>query len=246
MTAPRMRQPLTSNRKLGIVTLLLALLAAGIGLRTAAGPVSRSPEQRRAAAEDALSGVHVSATVVLSSLAAASAIADFGLDGGVRLVRVRIMDELHVELRIEAERDVALAGPPEACLVGPYSAPDDAGLSDRCWGEPDLGALVAAAPAIDGAGHPALLAGRPIVVDAPLHRGQVRCDYPPGDWRLEIAASPLIDGSAVGAMDLPDVVIRLLYQGTTALRLLPIDQTRYCGLATAVYLEQGEPRVSPP
>ncbi len=246
MTAPKTREPLASNRTLRIITLLLILLIGGLGLRALTASVPRSPEQRQEAARDVLSGVRVAATVVVSSLAAASAIADFGIEGGVRLVRVRIIDELHLELRIETARDVAFASPPEVCLVGPYSAPDDAGLSDRCWGEPDLGALVAAKLATDGAGHPALQARRSIVVDAPLRRGQVRCDYPPGDWRLEVVANPLIDGSAVGAMDLPDLVVQLPYQGTTALPLLPIDQTRYCGLATVVYLEQGEPRVSSP
>jgi len=209
--------------------------------------LQRSPEQRRKAAQDLLAGVQVSATVVAASPAAASAIADFGVGtGGVHLVGVRILDELHLELRIEAQRDVALAGPPVVCLVGPYSAPDDAGLSDRCWGEPDLGALVAAKLPTDGEGHPVLWAQSPVVIGATLRRGQVRCDYPPGEWHLEIAADPLIDGQAVGAMDLPRLAIALPYRDTVVLPLPRIDRTRYCGLATAVFLEQGEPAVSSP
>lgn len=237
---------MASNLTLRIVVLLLILLIAGIRWRAWAGAPPRSPEQRDEAARDLLAGVRVWLTVVTSSLAATSAFADFGLVSGVHLVRVRIVDQLRLELRIEAGRDVALAGPPRVCLVGPHWAPDDAGLSDRCWGEPDFEALLAAKLAVDGAGHPVLQARTSIVLDAALRRGQVRCDYPPGEWRLDIAADPLIDGSAVGAIDLPDLIIELPCQGTAALPLLPIGQTRYCGLADAVYPEQGEPVVSSP
>ena len=246
MTSPRTRQPLTSNRKLGIVTLLLALLAAGIGLRASAGPVPR------------VSG------------------AAPGGGRGCALGRPRLGDRRDVlarsrkrDRRLRPRRRRAPGprsdhgrAPPQAAHRGrarcrlcrasrglprrSLSAPDDAGLSDRCWGEPDLGALVAAALAIDGAGHPALRAGRSIVVDAPLRRGQVRCDYPPGELAPQEdrrqPADRWFSGRRHGP---PDLIVRLV--STNDRIAAPPDRSdRLCGLATVVYLEQGEPRVSPP
>ena len=179
------------------------------------------------------------------SLMATEAVADFGIEEGVRLVRVRILDELDLEVRIETTETLTLAAPPRVCLVGPYSAPDDAGLSDRCWGEPDLGGLLAEELTTDAAGHPMLIAGQPIVLSAALRRGDVRCDYPPGEWQLEVTLEPLVYGVSVGALDLPPAALEV---PPTADGPLPLNLfgTRYCGLATVVYRDQGEPPVAGP
>lgn len=157
------------------------------------------------------------------------------------MVNIRILEELDLEPRIEAEHTVTLATPPKLCLVGRGSAPDDAGLSDRCWGEPDLASVVAGQLATDDAGNLMLAADRPTVVATTLRRGEVRCDYPPGEWQLEVAVSPLIDGSPAGATDLPDVSIDIPLETAGPLAFLTVDKTRYCGTASQVYREQGEP-----
>ena len=216
---------------------VLAALVGGMSLWACATARPSSPE---------LAEVRVAATVVASSLAATDAIADFGIAEGVRMVKVRIVDELQMELRIETEGSVVLAAPPQVCLVGPFSAPDDAGLTDRCWGEPDLGGLLAAELATDAAGHPILGGDSPIIVVANLRRGDVRCDYPPGDWQLEVRFEPLVDGSSVGVTDLPPVGFSVPAQVGNPLPLSLINATRYCGLANVVYREQGEPPVSTP
>jgi hypothetical protein len=225
--------------------LILAALIGGIGFLAWVSTQVPTPEDRLREASAALARMRVTATVVDRSLAATEAIADFGIEKGVRLVRVRIVDRLQVELRVETPEAIELVEPPRVCLAWHFSAPDDAGLADRCWGEPDLGGLLAAQLARDEAGHPLLPAGRPIVVDAALRRGDVRCDYPPGDWQLEMALEPLVDGSPVGAMDLPPVGLLVLATGEGPLPFLRFD-TRFCGLATRVYLEQGEPPVTLP
>lgn len=225
--------------------LVLAALIGGIGFLAWVSTQARTPEDRLREASAALARVGVSATVIDHSLAATEAIADFGIEEGVRLVRVRIVDQLQLELRVETPDAIELAEPPRVCLAWYFSAPDDAGLSDRCWGEPDLGGLLEAQLARDEAGHTLLPAGRPIVVDATLRRGDVRCDYPPGDWQLEVALEPLVDGSPVGALDLPPVVLAVSATGDGPLPFLRFD-TRFCGLATLVYLQQGEPPVALP
>jgi hypothetical protein len=234
-----------SDRRVRSIAIVIALaIVAGVGLGAWLGLRPRSPEQREAAARELLSGVHVSATVAGSSLAAAQAIADFGLNEGVRLVRVRILDGLTLALRIETTSSVVFAEPPLLCLVGPFSAPDDAGLSDRCWGEPDLGGVVAGGLPSDQAGHPMFPADAPAAVSATLQRGDVRCDYPPGKWVLEIKVDPLVDGTAMGARYLPDVSFEVPFATPAPLTLLA--QTRYCGLASVVFREQGEPPVVNP
>jgi len=218
---------------------LLVGLASLTLLAGCAAGASLTPMPRDTPAE-----VRVSATVVASSLAATHAIADFGIEEGVRMVKVRIVDELQMELRIETEGSVVLAGPPRVCLVGPFWAPDDAGLTDRCWGEPDLGGLLAAQLATDAAGRPMLAGDRPIVVAAKLRRGDVRCDYPPGDWQLEVRLEAVVDGSSVGATDLSPVGLSVPAEVGNPLPLSLIQATRYCGLANVVYREQGEPPVA--
>ena len=235
----------------GRLALLLAVgaLVGGVGLlawaSTYAPTHAPTPEDRLRAAGETLGRVRVSAAVVDRSLSATEAIADFGIEEGVRLVRVRIVDRLRIALRIETPDAIELAEPPRACLVWHFSAPDDAGLSDRCWGEPDLGGLVAAGLARSGAGHPMLVAGHPIEIVADLRRGDVRCDYPPGDWQLEIALVPLVDGVPVGAVNLPPVALEVPASGDGPLPFLRFD-TRFCGLANTIYRDQGEPQVASP
>lgn len=222
------------------VALLLAFAVIGC---TAAAPESSGDRLR--IATEAIGGMRLSAAVVERSLAATEAIADFAIEQDVRSVRVRIVDGLHLEVSIKAPSSITLAGPPRVCLVGPYSAPDDAGLSDRCWGDPDLGTLLAAQLPTDAAGHPQLSADHPIVVDAALDRGETRCDYPPGEWTLELTLEPLVDGTTVGPIDLPPVAFDVPWQTTEPMPLRLLG-TRYCGLANTVYRDQGEPDVLTP
>jgi hypothetical protein len=233
------------DRRARSVAIVVALaIVAAVVLWAWAGTRPRSPEQREAAARELISGIHVSATVASSSLAAADAIADFGLQEGIRLVRVRIVERLDLELRIESVRTVSFAEPPLFCLVGPFSAPDDAGLSDRCWGDPDLTVVVARGLSHDTTGRPMFVADAPVTVSATLQRGDVRCDYPAGTWVLEIKADPLVDGTAMGGRYLPEISFEVPFATPAPLTLLV--ETRYCGLASVVYREQGEPPVVNP
>jgi len=196
---------------------------------------------------EAAAAVRVSVTLKDRSLAATSAVADFGIKQGIRMVRVRILDDLEIQVQIASDTTITLAGPPVVCLVGPFSAPDDAGLADRCWGDPDLRALVAAQLSTDATGHPMLQAGHPIAVDAVLHRGARRCDYPPGRWVLEVALGPVGVATTAHAnpVDLPPVKFDITPTTDQPLTLLKVLDTRYCGLAATVYLTQGEPPIRP-
>jgi hypothetical protein len=201
------------------------------------------PDQRDAV----LGRIKLTPTAGDAALVATGAIADFGVNGGgARQVRVRIVDSLDVGVGITTDRDITLAEPPIICLVGPYSAPDDAGLSSPCWGQPDLTSLLLPKLAQDAAGHYLLSAGQPIELDAQLNRGTERCDYPPGRWEVELKLNPLVDGGAAGARYVPDTEFDVPLPSTGPLQLLPTTETRYCGLATAVVQQQGEPEVVEP
>jgi hypothetical protein len=219
------------------------VIALGLAACTSTQP--RSIEASPRTIDALVAGVRVSAELTDSSLLATEAVADFGIEEGVRMVRVRILDGLDLDVRIETPDTLTLSGPPRVCLVGPYSAPDDAGLSDRCWGEPDLGALLAEQLPTDAAGHPMLVAGQPIVVSAALRRGDVRCDYPPGEWQLEVTLEPLVDGTSAGGIELVPTSVEVPSRAAGPLPLILFD-TRYCGLATIVYRDQGEPPVATP
>jgi hypothetical protein len=234
--------PVRSARLVAVVAVVAVVIAvAAVAIRMATQP--RSASQRLEAAQRVVSAIHVVLTASGSSLAAATAVADFGVGRDVRLVHVRILDELHLELMIEAPADIVLAEAPRICLVGPFPAPDDAGLTDRCWGEPDLGALVAEQLVADAAGRPQLARG-PLLVSAVLRRGDVRCDYPPGTWQVETSFNPLIDGTPAGSQDLPPVDLVVPFAGTQPLQL--VKPSRYCGLASQIYNEQGEPPMATP
>ena len=182
-----------AGRRVRVVVLAMAVAAvAGVGFLTWSIATSGSPERRAAAARDLAAGIEVSVGVHAVSHRATLAIADFGIEEGVRLVPVRILDEIQLELRLESNVDVALAEPPRVCLVGPHWAPDDAGLSDRCWGEPDLGALLAAQLEADAAGSPAT------ACRSPGHgcgdpRARPRALRLPG-WRLDAGDRRRADG----------------------------------------------------
>jgi hypothetical protein len=198
----------------------------------------------RARAADALAaGIRTSVTVDGERLLAARAIADFGIGADVRLVRVRIVDELRVKVRVEVAKDIDVAPPLVACLVGPDPAPDDAGLSDRCWGDADLSALVAGALASDADGRARFAASHPLTITAVVGRGHSGCDYPPGSWRLELLVDPIVGGVADGPRYAPDAEFEVPFDPDEPLPL--VEERRYCGLASKVYREQGEPLVAP-
>ena len=98
----------------------------------------------------------------------------------------------------------------------------------------------------DTAGHYLLTPGQPIDLDVQLGRGTQRCDYPPGKWQVELKLNPIVEGGPVGARYLPDTEFDVPIPSTGPLQLLPTTETRYCGLATAVVQQQGEPEVIEP
>jgi hypothetical protein len=228
------------------LVLLVAVIAWVSGVRL----IARSPDQRLQAGSEMLDGIHMMPTVTSVSLVAGGAIAD-DFEQGVRLVRVRIVERLELELLIEADRDVAFGVPPQLCLVGPDSAPDDAGLENRCWGMPDLSDFLAAQLTTDAMGHPLLQAGDTIHLKAVLSRGPGidnvdRCDYAPGSWLLELNAAPVVDGVHLPPMAGPGTGLEVPVPSHGPLRLLGPDRSRYCGLASRTYREQGEPAVISP
>lgn len=232
----------------GVVALLLlvAVVAWVSGVRLA----PRSLEQRLEAGRELLDGIHVTPTVTSVSLVAGGAIAD-DFEQGVRLDRLRIIERLEVELLIQADHDVAFGVPPQLCLVGPDPAPDDAGLENRCWGMPELSDFLAARLATDAMGHPLLPGGEAIRLEAVLSRGPGidnvdHCDYAPGAWVLEINAAPVVDGVHLPTMSGPVTDLDVPIPSHGPLRLLRPDQSRYCGLASRIYREQGEPEVIGP
>jgi hypothetical protein len=174
--------------------------------------------------------IAVTAVARPTAIAVSGAIAD-SLDTGPVLVEVDVIDELALQVTLVSAGELVLAGPPQLCLVGPFPAPDDAGLIDRCWGDPDPGAALAPALPRDAAGHPMLPAGVPVAIDAAIARGEVRCDYPPGEWRLEVVLTPLIDGHGWTDVVLPDVPLAVDASGLVPSRALTRSESRYCGMA---------------
>jgi hypothetical protein len=234
-------------RRFGILVigaLLVVVLAVVLGGVASSRP--QTAEEREALAQDLVSGIEVSVSLSDSSLAATKALVDFLPENDVRLVFVRIVEEVSLELRIETDREVTFSEPPSICLIGPFSAPDDGGFSSPCWGAPEVGELVVTQLAADAAGHAVLPGGRAIRIAATVQRVGGRCDYPPGQWLLRMEVDPLVDGVPLGARRLPDVAFEVAYLGTGALPFIPVSAMRYCGLANVVYREQGEPEVASP
>lgn len=227
---------------LGAIAIVVVLAAVAAWLRV--GP--RSEADRQAAADDLVAGIHVSVTVTGSTLAATQAIADFGVGQEVRLVLVRVVEAMTLAVGVRAERDVAFAEAPRFCLVGPFSAPDDAGLEDPCWGEPDLGSLAGGSFSVGEAGYPFLAAGESGTMTTELRRGDVRCDYPPGGWALELRVDPIVDGAPAGPRYASAAPFEVPLEAAESPPLLLLERARYCGLASQVYREQGEPAVASP
>lgn len=215
----------------------LAVVAlAGVALWAWSAP-------RPATADELVAGISVTATVDESSLGATQAIADFGLEEGIRMVPVRIVEDLALEVRLETPRDVTLAGAPRLCLTGPFWNPLDAGLADRCWGDPDLAALLVKAMPSDADGRVTLRAGSPIVLQTDIARGNERCDYPPGDWLLEVDVEPIIDGLTLPRQEIAKVPLRIPLEDGGALAWRSNSDTRFCSFTAAVYTRQGEPTI---
>jgi hypothetical protein len=216
---------------------ITAFALAGAGLLAACSAAPATPSA------DPLASVHVTPTVGDPSLVATGAFADFGVSGGgARQVRVRIVDSMDLALHISSDQEIVLAEPPLLCLVGPYSAPDDAGLESPCWGEPDLSSLLATQLSTDASGH-YVVGTTPVDLRAKLNRGTQRCDYPPGKWEVELKLKPL--GASDGRY-VPDTTFDVPIADSGPLKLLPTTQTRYCGLATAIVQQQGEPDIVQP
>lgn len=221
------------------------LLALGITLSSCS---SVSPEPSLGDPDETalalVRGVTAEATVTDTALVAAGATADFGIEEGLRRVVVRVIDEMHVEVVIASSADLVLAEPPGLCLVGPFWNPLDAGLSDRCWGTPDLGQVAAEAWPTDSKGRTILAAGSPVTVAAQVARGDERCDYAPGTWTLEISVRPVVGDAAFGPIRTPDVQVRVPFDAEEALDLLPRSDVRMCSYPAAVVNRQGEPELT--
>ena len=198
---------------------------------------------RPVTADELFRGIDVTASVEDSSLGATQAIADFGVEQGVRMVPVRIVEELVLELELSAARDVTFTEPPRLCLTGPFWNPLDAGLSDRCWGDPDVNDPLRAAMPADPSGTMTLRAGSPVALRVPIARGDERCDYPPGDWLLEVDAEPVIDGQGQPRRDVAKAPITIPWDVDGALRWHDNSDTRFCSFTAAVYTRQGEPQI---
>ena len=198
---------------------------------------------RPATADELFGGIEITASVDESSLGATQAIADFGVEEGVRMVPVRIVEDLVLDLELSAARDVTFAAPPRLCLTGPFWNPLDAGLSDRCWGDPDVNESLRAAMPPDPSGTVTLRAASPVVIQVPIARGDERCDYPPGDWLLEVDAEPVIDGQAQPRRDITKAPITIPWDVDGALPWHDNSDTRFCSFTAAVYTRQGEPPI---
>jgi hypothetical protein len=217
---------------IGVAVVAAALMIAGR---------PRSADEREAAARDLVAGIEVSVSDVSATLGTTTAIADFGLERGIEMVRVRNVEALRLRLRIEAARDVVLRVPPRVCLAGPFWNPLDAGLESRCWGTPDLGLLLAAELPRDADGYPTLPAGTAFIVDATLARGDVRCDYPPGEWHLQVDVEPIIDRIPLHHIEVADIVVDLPWEGEPITISRTSPETRFCSYTDAIYRRQGEP-----
>ena len=203
-------------------------------------PASVQAATATEAAPPDLGEIDIDGSVQVRTIAASAAIAD-ALGSLPGLVPVTVVDELFLEVRLTAARDLILAGPPRLCLVGPNAAPDDAGLIDRCWGDPDPGAALAPSLPRDADGYPILRAGAPVAFEATIGRGDVRCDYPPGDWHLEIVLTPRVDGHGWTDVALGDMPLHVDATGLVPGRELGRLESRYCGMASRPVPDDGSP-----
>lgn len=242
-----------ADRRLGgrlglliVVATGLILLVLGLVLWGIKAPPPRTAAERETAARELVSGIRISIDVAGSTLAASKGLVDFMMENDTRLVLVRIVDELDLQVHIETPEDIAFREPPSFCLIGPYSAPQDAGYESGCWGTPDIGELLAAQLPTDGAGHAMFPAGRALVLSAGMHRGGLRCDYPPGQWVLVVEADPIVDSTPMGARQFAEIGFDIPWADSGPLPFLPVKTVPYCGSANLVYREQGEPQIASP
>jgi hypothetical protein len=235
-TSPVRRRP---DRRAGVL-IATAIAALAWSVWNAADSPNATPPSPWLDADEPR--ISASARLIRPRFAATRALTDFGLDVGARYVKVRILASVEIVVDIRADRDVVLAGDASLCLIGPFAQPDYAGLAEPCWGEPDLGATLQRQLPLDGSSRAILPGGVTVALRADMSRDPDRCDYPPGDWRLEIELSrPTGDG--VSALDVP--VIALELPATTIGPLPLLEPTNYCGLANVAYVQQGEPLVVP-
>lgn len=226
---------------------LILGVGATLGLRRLSESGGAATDSRAEQASRLIAETTAGVTVRSVSLFAAGAFADFGIELGTRRVNVRIVRRLDLGIEIRAATDVAFGTPPRLCVVGPDSAPDDAGLEDPCWGQPDLSDFLASRLSIDGYGHPLLRAAEPIQFNATLWRSSTRCDYPPGEWTLLLSGDVVVDGHHTGPASARQAAFNVaIPDPAEPLRLVDPEDTRYCGLATRVYNEQGEPALQSP
>ena len=233
-----------------VAGLLVALVIAGVAALGAALLVDRShtpavADDPAAIARELAGHLRVEARVADSSNGVIRASADFGIEEGVRAVPVRIVEDLELRLTITSDREIVFATPPRVCLVGPFWNPLDAGLSDRCWGEPDLGRMVAEGLRRDD-GELRVESGDRMSLDATIERGTERCDYAPGEWRLQIDAELRLGATALPRVDVVDIPLDLPLEPVgTVLPFHPNSETRPCSYVAAVYTRQGEPLFAP-
>jgi len=247
MNARKVDRRLARRRRLSIVAFsALVVVVFGLVLWGIEVRPPRSAAEREVAARELVSRIRISTNVLGSTLAASKALVDLLPENDVRLVLVRIVDDLDLEVNIQTDEAIAFREPPSFCLIGPFSAPDDAGYTSPCWGTPDLGELLAAQLPTDGAGNTMFPAGSAVVLPATVNRGGLRCDYPPGRWLLVVKANPLVDGTPTGARQLAEIGFDISWSGTGPLPFLPVRTVAYCGSANVVYREQGEPQIASP
>jgi hypothetical protein len=232
-----------AEERLNRRTALLAVVAGVAVVALAGAALWAWSALRPATADELFAGIDVTATVDESSLGATQGIADFGIEEGVRMVPVRIVEDMVLNFRLEAARDVTFAAPVRLCLTGPFWNPLDAGLSDRCWGDPDINEALRAAMPADPSGAVTLRAGSPVEIRVPLARGDERCDYPPGDWLLEVDAEPRIDGQVLPRQDITKAPLTIPWDVEGALPWHDNSDTRFCSFTAAVYTRQGEPEI---
>jgi hypothetical protein len=225
------------------VASLLMIISEGACGSAANGSPSPSLINREAEAQTLVAGIRVSVTVKDAALAVMSALADFGIEGGTRQVDVRVVKELQLELRIDTERLVVLEDEPIVCLRGPFYRAPVSTVSDPCWGEPDLTAVLKGELLGNSDGRPVLSNRQAVTVEVSLARTDARCDYAPGGWHLELAANPRIDGAAAGAREIANVVFDIPLDTVGPLERLPSEQTSICSSPASVFTSQGDPPV---
>jgi hypothetical protein len=218
-------------------TLVIGLtILAAFGCTPSPSPISSADAE--AAALELVRGIEAEVEATEPALVAARATADFGIEEGLRIVTIRVVEKMGLTISLASADDVVLAAPPGLCVVGPFWNPLDAGLSDRCWGSPDLTEISGLGPMLSADGSSTL--------EATISRGGGRCDYAPGEWHLEVSVQPVVDGRAFGPVRIPNVPFTVALGDDEPLALLPFEDTRVCSYPAAVVNRQGEPEVIEP